>query len=402
MKKYKYDAININKEKFSGTFIAKDEKDLAVQLSKQNLFLVSCAPYKDGTPSAFFTLGTGKVKLSELTTFCRQFAVMITSGLSVLNCLECLKDQKFSKYFISILNVIYEDVKSGIVLSEAIDKHKAVFPEFFRSMIHVGEASGKLDEVFNALADYYENDAAVKRKVKSAMSYPMMLGGMTIVIVILMLAFIVPRFKDTLSDLNVEPNGFTKFIYGLSDFVTTNWLYLLAGIIVVVLIFILIGKTKAGALFYDKMMLKIPLVKKVQIATMTSRFAKSFALMLNSGMDVAAALDAVSIVISNKDARARFVKAVEEVKHGAKIATSFEKYHLFPQIMIQMIAVGERTAQLENVMQRTCSFFEGQVEETLDSVTAKIQPVMLVIMGVVIGGMFIAVYSPMISIMTSI
>ena len=205
MPTYKYVAVNLQKKKYKGIFIAEDEKDLAVQLTKQNLYLVSASLYKGGTPSAFFTLGTGKVKLSELTTFCRQFSIMISTGIPLLGCIDSLKQQPYSAYFKSILQVVSEDVKGGAMLSEALDKHNKVFPDFFRSMVHVGEVSGKLDSVFVSLADYYESDAAIKRKVKSALSYPLMLALMTVAIVILMLAFVVPTFRETLSTLEVEP-----------------------------------------------------------------------------------------------------------------------------------------------------------------------------------------------------
>ena len=137
MPTYKYVAIDLQKKKHKGIYIAEDEQDLAVQLTKQNLYLVKSTVYKSGTPSAFFTLGTGKVKLSEITLFCRQFSIMLSTGITLLNCIDNLKRQHFSSYFRSILQVISEDVKAGAMLSEAIDKHKKIFPSFFCSMVHV-------------------------------------------------------------------------------------------------------------------------------------------------------------------------------------------------------------------------------------------------------------------------
>ena len=402
MKKYKYTVVNLNKEKFSGTFVANDEKDLANQLMKQNLFLVSCSPYSGGTPSAFFTLGTGTVSLADLTSFCRQFSIMLTAGISVVGSLECLKDQNFSTYFKNLLEVIYDDIKTGISLSKAMEKHKNVFPDFFRSMIYVGEVSGKLDDVFSALADYYEKDSAQKRKIKSALSYPIMLGVMAVGIVILMMVFVIPTFRDAMSSLEVEITGFTKVVYAISDFMVNNWLIILAVICVVGIALFAFGKTEKGAYFYDKMMLKLPLVKKVELDIVTARFARSFALMLSSGMDIAEALDSIAVVLTNRDITARFVKAAEEVKHGSKISVAFEKYKLFPPLMLQMIAIGERTASLDEIMNRTCAFFDEQADSAIESVTSTIQPIMLIIMGALIGSLFIAVYSPMLSIMTQI
>lgn len=402
MPTYKYVAVNLQKKKYKGIFIAEDEKDLAVQLTKQNLYLVSSSLYKGGTPSAFFTLGTGKVKLSELTAFCRQFSIMISTGIPLLACLENLRNQPYSGYFKSILQVITDDVKAGAMLSDALDKHSKVFPDFFRSMIHVGEASGKLDRVFISLADYYENDSAVKRKIKGALAYPLMLAVMTVAIVILMLAFVVPTFKETLSSLEVEPEGITLAVYNFSDFIVQKWQILLLIVMFAGIALFAFLKTKTGRKVLDIIKIKCPIVGKVQINLITSRFARSFSLLLESGMDVATALDTISIIIGNTYVESKFKEATEDVKHGVTLTNAFQKQNLFPQMLIQMISVGEKTASLENVLNRSCAFFDAQVEVSLNALTSIIQPVMLVIMGGVIGTLFIAVYSPMLSIMNGL
>lgn len=402
MPTYKYVAVNLQKKKYKGIFIAEDEKDLAVQLTKQNLYLVSASIYKGGTPSAFFTLGTGKVKLSELTTFCRQFSIMISTGIPLLGCIDSLKHQPYSGYFKSILQVISEDVKGGAMLSESLDKHKKVFPDFFRNMVHVGEASGKLDKVFISLADYYESDAAIKRKVKSALSYPIMLAFMTVAIVILMLAFVVPKFRSTLSSLEVEPEGITLAVYNISDFILKWWQIIVVGVIVVGIGLFIFHRTKTGKKVFDILKVKLPLIGRVQINLITARFARSFSLLLESGMDLATALDTISIILGNTYVEERFNEAAEDVRHGVSLTNAFQKQNLFPQMLLQMISIGEKTASLEDVLGRSCVFFDSQVETSLNSLTSKIQPAMLLIMGLVVGTLFIAVYSPMLSIMNNL
>jgi type IV pilus assembly protein PilC len=402
MPTYKYVAVNLQKKKYKGIFIAEDEKDLAVQLTKQNLYLVSASIYKGGTPSAFFTLGTGKVKLIELTAFCRQFSIMISTGIPLLSCIDSLKQQPYSAYFRSILQVISEDVKSGAMLSESLDKHKRVFPDFFRSMVHVGEASGRLDSVFVALADYYESDAAVKRKVKSALAYPLMLSVMTVSITILMLVFIVPIFKKTLSALDVTPEGITLVVYNISDLILKWWRVIIALVILLGAGFFLFSRTEVGKKAIDVFKVKCPLLRRLQINLITARFARAFSLLLESGMDLATALDTASIILGNRYVEARFNEAAEDVRHGVSLTAAFQKQNLFPQMLIQMISVGEKTASLEEVLGRSCKFFDEQVESSLASLTSKIQPTMLIIMGVVIGALFIAVYSPMLSIMNGL
>ena len=402
MQKYKYTAVNLQKRKIRGVFIAKDEKDLALQLAKQSLFLVSAKPYSGGTPSAFFTLGTGKVSMNELTTFCRQFSIMLNTHIPILDCLDILKNQPYSSYFRNILAVVYEDVQSGMLLSEALDKHAKVFPNFFRSIINVGELSGKLDVVLTSLADYYETDSAMKRKIKSALSYPLMLAAMTLGIVVLMLTLVVPTFRETLTELGVEVTGLTAAVYAVSDFVLEWWQLILSVVIILGLIIFAISRTEFGGYAFDVLKLKLPIVKSIQINMITARFARGFALLLSSGMDLNEAMYATEIVIGNKYLTKRFHEATEAVRGGMSLTNAFESYKLFPPMMIQMITIGEKTNALDDVLTRSCNFFDTQVETSMNSLTNKIQPIMLLIMGGIIGVLFLAVYSPMISIMTGL
>lgn len=402
MPTYKYTAVNLEKKKHKGIFIAEDEHDLAVQLTKQNLYLVSAKVYKGGTPSAFFTLGTGKVKITELATFCRQFSIMLSTGIVLLDCIEKLKQQPYTSYFKSILQVIGEDVSGGAMLSEALDKHKKVFPDFFRSMVHVGEASGKLGTVFVSLADYYESDAAMRRKVKAALAYPLMLAFMTVAVVILMLLFVVPTFRENLEEMDVTPTGLTKAVYDISDFFLNNWRIMVLTVILLFGLFYLVSRTKRGKRIIDVIKMKAPIIGRVQINLVTARFARALGLLLSSGMDLASALDTISIILGNTYVEERFNAAIEDIRHGASLTSAFKKQQIFPDMLLQMLAVGEKTASLEEVLSRSSAFFDEQVEHALSSATSKIQPTMLIIMGAVIGTLFIAVYSPMLTIMNGL
>ena len=301
MQKFKYTAVNLQKQKIKGTFIANDEHDLAAQLAKQSLYLISAKAYTNDTPSAFFTLSVGNsVSKKELTVFCRQFSIMQNTGIPILDCLDILRNQHYTAYFRKLLQVVYEDVKSGLLLSDALDKHKKVFPHFFRSMVRVGEMSGKMEMVFSSLADYYESDTAIKGKVKSALSYPMMLLAMTVGVVILMMLVVVPTFRTAMAQMDVEITGITKVVYDMSDFLLTYWALLLLGISVAVLIVILVARTESGAFFFDKLTMHIPLVKTIQQNLLTARFARAFGLLLSSGMDLNAAMDSVEVIIGNR------------------------------------------------------------------------------------------------------
>lgn len=398
---YKYVAMNAQKQKVQGKFIANDEKELAAELAKKNLYLVSSSVEKEVKPNAI-TAGTGKIQLKELTSFCRQFAIMVTAGIPLAGCLENLKKQPYSAYLKSVLDSIYEDVRGGAMLSAAFDKHSKVFPNFFRSMVHVGERSGKLSEVFESLADYYESDAKIKAKAKSALSYPLMLMLMTVAVVILMLVFVVPTFKDTMSKLEVEIEGFTKTVYDISDFITANWKVLLLVTIGVIGLMMIFMQTRPGKYAFDVFKVHCPFVGRVQIDLVTARFARAFSILLSSGMNLADTLDAVYLILGNRYLQKRFKNVCSEVQQGTSLTDALEHFHFFPTLLTQMVSVGEQTAALNEVMCRTYKYFDDQVERSLNNLTAKIQPVMLLIMGATIGTLFLAVYSPMLSIMTQL
>lgn len=401
MKKFKYTAVNLEKKKFTGVFIAENEKDLARQLAKQNLFLISAKPASDNPAMTLLNFGN-KIKMGELTQFCRQFAIMCNSGMSIVEALNVLRSQDYDKFFKLILDHVYEDVKAGLMLSAALDKHKGQFPNFFKSMIYVGEQSGKLEIVMNSLADYYEQDAAIRRKTKGAFAYPLMLMGMTVAIVVIMMLFVIPKFKDALADMNVEMPGLTQAIYDMSDYVIANWWKMLIGVFLVILVIKLIGHTKSGRMFYDKMFVKAPMIKKLNIARITARFARGFSLLLSSGMDIVEAMEEISVVLGNVYITQKFKQATEDVRQGMSLTMAFETYDLFPDILTQMISVGEKTASIEEVLNRSCGFFDEQAQTAIEAFTSAIQPVMLCIMGGIIGTLFIAIYSPMLSIMGTV
>ena len=402
MRKFKYTAVNLQKQKIKGTFIAQSEDDLKEQLAKQSLYVLSVTPYSDKSPSAFFTMGTGKIKQSELANFCRQFSIMLNTHIPILDCLDLLRNQTFSAYFKKVLDVIYSDIKGGAVLSEAIKKHKKIFPDFFRNMITVGEMSGKLESVFRSLAEYYEKDRALKIKIKSALSYPIMLSVMMIAILAIMFVVVVPTFRESLSTLEIEASGLTSAIYALSDFFLNYGYLLILGIILLAAILFLIGRTEKGKFAFDYLKLKLPMIKKVQLSIITARFARGFGLLLSSGMDLNDAMESVEVLIGNRYMRRNFHNAAESVRHGMSLTVAFNSYKLFPQLMIQMIEIGEKTASLDEVLNRACGFFDSQVETTLNSLVSKIQPTILIVMGATVATLFIAVYSPMLTIMENL
>lgn len=399
MRKYKYTALNVEKKKFTGTFYAENENSLRQQLAQQNLFLVSCKTITDKTPNQFFSV-TGKVSSVEITNFCRQFAIMLNSGISILESLAQLKEQNFSGYMKQILYMIYDDVKIGVLLSKAMEKHKKVFPEFFRSMIYVGEISGGLERVLNELAEYYDKEVLLNRKVKSALAYPIFISVLMVAVALVFLLFVIPTFKNTMLKMpGLKLNPISQAVFGISDWIIANGLTVVYIIVLLVAAIFLFLRTEKGKYYFDVFKYKFNLTRYVQINMVASKFTKATGLLLSSGMNLVDALEIVQNVLGNRYAAKEFKQVIEDVRRGSSLTFALGNYNIFPPMLIQMLSTGEETGGIEEVLVRSVNFFDQQVEVALIKVTSLIQPAMLGLLGGVIGLLFIAIYSPMLSIM---
>lgn len=396
MNKYSYIAVDINKDKYKGTFLAEDEESLRKMLADQDLFLVRSKKLSNDAPNPFFSV-SGKVSTKELTSFCRQFAVMISAGISIIESMEVLKNQSFSGFFKKSLDVIYEDIQAGLLLSEAMKKHKRVFPEFFSNMVSVGEISGALDEVLENLADYYEREQHTKSKTQEALLYPIILIVMIIAVLAIMFVFVIPKFKSALLGLGVELPAITLFILNLSAWFVENWKYLFIAIVALITIMIGIGKSKKGRYIYDTILLYIPVVRKIIIALASSRFSRGMGLLLSSGMDTLRATDTMSRLLSNKNIERRMQNAVTDIANGSSMTDALKKQKLFPDVLTQMVAVGERSGTLDSVLLSSCRYFDAEVDNTLNTFMTLLQPILLMIIGGIVLFVFLAVYSPILA-----
>lgn len=401
MKKFKYTAIDQNKHRLSGTFLANTKEDVKKQLLDQNIYMLKCHEISRKAPSAFFSVN-GNVGKKELTAFCRQFSIMIESGIPITDCIAVLKEQNFSGYFRRVLNNVHEDLKSGLLLSQSMLKYPKVFPEFFRSMVHVGEVGGSLDRVLINIADYYEMDLKTKKQIKSALAYPALLLGLLVVVIIILMVFVIPTFISSFESLDIEMPAITMGLFNMSNFFVKYWAIILLCLGAFIALCFLFGKTKSGRLFFDQIKVTLPVFKKINIAILTSRFARSFGLLIASGMDMVDALKDVSTIMGNKYIEKRFRLVIDDVMRGLPLSDALEDRHVFTGILNQMIAVGEETGRMDEVLLKTCTYFDTQVQTALNLVTTIIQPVVLVIMGVVIAIVFVAVYAPILSLIQGI
>jgi type IV pilus assembly protein PilC len=396
---YIYSAKNLKGEALEGEFEAASTEVLEQMLRGKGFFLVESRV--KGKEFEVSGLG-GKINAKDIAVFCRQFAVIISSGITLLEAIGILRDQASKKRMKIILDDIYSELQKGRVLSEAITPYDDMFPEFMKNMIKVGEASGALDTILNQMAEYYEHDYKIRKKVKGAMTYPAILGVLTVGVVVLLMVAVIPMFSDMLSSMGGEMPGITKILMAISNFMVNNLLVITVVVTLAIVFFTYWIKTERGRLWFDGLKLKLPVIKTTVIKTITARFARSMSILLKSGIPIVNAMEIMEDLIGNKAIQENFSTAANDIQEGKGIAGPMKSLGIFPPLLIHMIVVGESTGELDEMLGRTAGFFDEEVEEAIEKAVTMIEPAMIIIMAAIIGVIIISVMLPMVSIMETV
>lgn len=399
MPKYKFKAMDINNKKIKGIFIAQDDDDLKTILTNQNYYLIS---YKKIAESSQLFAFLEKIKTRDFTLFCRQFAIMLKAGLNIDKSVFILKNSCKNQKLKSILEVVYNDLMKGKMLSESFAKYPKTFPVFFRNMVEIGETSGKLDLIFERLADYYEKEAKTKRKIKSALSYPIFLLIIAFAALAVIAVFVMPNFSSMFDQFGADLPGISKAVINVSTFIQDNILNIILYVFLIIVIFILLGKLKSVRRLYDKIKLNMPFFKNLTIASITSRFANGFSVLLNSGISLLSCVNTISKLLGNKIVEEKLQVVKNEISSGRTVAKSLETINLFPDMLIEMISVGESTGNLEEVLNKITDYFEEQLDIEIKSMTAAIEPVMIIFIGLIVVVVLLAIFLPMLELMSAI
>ncbi|MCJ7508828.1 MAG: type II secretion system F family protein [candidate division Zixibacteria bacterium] len=382
----------------SGELKAKSRTELE-RLLRSNKILVSSIAKK---PSQInFHIGTGIRKI-DISRFTRQFATMIGAGLPMVQCLEILSQQTEVAQLRKVITDIKETVQGGTTLSEALSKHRKVFDDLYINMVDAGEVGGALDTILNRLASYKEKADALTRKVKGALVYPAVISVVAVGVVIIMLSVIVPVFVKMFAGLNAELPMPTKIVIGLSNIIRGYFL-----VFVVLLVLLIVGykyfsRTPKGRLFFDKMRLRIPMIGDLIRKSAISRFSRTLGTLITSGVPILDALDITARTSGNQVIHDAIKKSVLSIAEGETITQPLKDSGVFPPMVIQMIGVGEKTGGLDEMLTKIGDFYDEEVDAAVASLTSIIEPVIIVFMGVVIGGILIAMYLPMFEIVTKI
>lgn len=341
---------------------------------------------------------SGRVKMKDIAVFSRQFAVMINSGLSLIRALAILADQTENPDLARIIGEIRLDVEKGVSLSTALAKHPKVFSRLYIAMVRSGEIGGVLDAVLMRLADTIEKQVELRRKVKSAMTYPIVALSICLLISAAMLLFIVPQFKAIYTDLGGQLPLPTRVLISLSDMLKSYFIFvfMLAG--VGVFFFRRWINTPKGRIAWDAFKLRMPVFGLLTRKTALARFSRTLAALTRSGVGILEALDIVAETAGNEIVSMALRETQGAVKRGDTLARPLEKHEVFPPMVTQMIAVGEETGALDEMLDKIADFYDQEVTATVDALTSLIEPLMIVVMGTIVGGMIISLYLPMFNI----
>ncbi len=335
------------------------------------------------------------IKIKDIVIFTRQITTMIEAGLPLVQSLEILSTQTENKSFREVLSDIKVNVESGSTLSKAMEKHPKVFNTLFVNMINAAELSGNLDVIFTRLATFMEKTMALQRKIKGALFYPVSIIIVAAIVVSILLIKVVPTFASMFSSAGQALPMPTQIVINISNWLRAYIVYLVAGIIITgIIIKQVYTKTALGRKFFDQLFLKLPvfgdLIRKAAVA----KFTRTLATMLQSGVSILEAMDITAKTAGNVILEAAVNKAKDSIKEGKDIATPLAETKVFPPMVVQMIAIGENTGALDTMLYKIADFYDDEVDQAVSNLTALMEPMIMVVLGGLIGGLIVAMYLP--------
>jgi type IV pilus assembly protein PilC len=336
----------------------------------------------------------GKVSLADLVVFTRQLATMIDAGIAIVQSLQALSDQSPNKVMRDVIRDITTRVESGESFSEALQKHPKAFSRLYISMVAAGEKGGLLAEILARLATYLENSARLRRKVKSTMMYPIVVSTVAIAITVFLLVKVVPVFKDVYSGFGAKLPGPTEFLMTLSDLMGHYLWVFLIGLGAIVYGWLYFIKTKGGRDFWDKQRISLPVFGPIAHKICLARFTRTLASLIRSGVPILEVLQIVSQTVDNTVMEKAIKAASADIERGEGIATALGKHPVFPSMIIRMISAGEQTGNIDNMLERVSNFLDEEIETMLSGLMSLLEPLLIVFLGLLVGGMVICMYLP--------
>ncbi len=399
MPKFAYVAADIENNAVRGKTDLPDRAAVIAALTKENLRPLSIKQLKE-TKSGFdfeHLFEPTKVKKDQLVTFTRQLSAMVGAGVPLLRSLTSIEKHAEDKALKKILGVVVKDIEGGMPLAEALAKHPDTFNDIYVNMVHAGESAGILDDILKRLATQQEKATAIRKKIKSAMTYPMVLIVIAVGAFFGLMLFVVPQIGKILTDLggpDAQLPLITQIMLSISSILTTYWYIILPVIGALIYGVIRYLKTPRGKRQFHTLILKIPGIKTIVMKSCVARFARTFSALMGAGVAVLEALDVTSRAVGNVLYEDVLKHAGVEVKNGKSLSSVIEKSDLFPSIVSQMLAVGEETGQSDTVLIKVADFYEDEVDLAIAGISSIIEPAMIVLMGGMVGLIAASVMTP--------
>ncbi|GER72122.1 type II secretion system F family protein [Weizmannia acidilactici] len=400
MPRFKYQG-RMKTGKKTGTITADSKRDALLKLREQGVRVIEINELPETLLTMEISLGN-RVKLQDFVIFLRQFSTLLKAGVTVVDSTRILANQTSSKTLKKTLLEVEEDLRSGIALSQAAAKHKKVFTPMFINMVYAGEAGGSLDDTLDRLATYYEKQHRTQQKVRSALTYPIFVGVMAIVVVIFMLVKIVPTFVSILNDYNAKLPAVTRFVLAMSGFLQQFWwlIILLAVGLYVLLVFM--RQNKVSKYYLDYALLKIPVFGKLVQKSIIARMTRTLSSLFSSSVPILQALTIVEKIVENEVMTNVIRQSRDALERGESMTDPMRRHWVFPPLVTQMIAIGEETGALDGMLAKVADFYEAEVEAATDQMKALIEPFMIVLLAGVVGTIVASIMIPMFEIYNNV
>lgn len=396
MAQYQYVAVTRNGDSTKGNIEAKNVEAAKLMLQTNGLTPISVKA--QGIFSRDMQIGGDKkVTKRDLSVFCRQFTSILNAGVTVVEALNMLADQTQNKTLVKTLRKTSESVQQGETLASSMAKHPKVFPEMFVNMVEAGEVSGSLEEAIDRMGTQFEKSAKLAGIIKKAMIYPIAVVAVALIVLIVMSTAVVPKFAEMFASMGTELPGSTKAVMALADFLINKWWLLIIIVVCVVVALKMFGKTDKGKEVYGTIAIKIPIIGQVNIKTQSASFARTMSTLVSSGMGISQSLEICAKAMKNILYKNALVKAKQEVEQGVNLSVPIRRSKVYPTLVPNMIAIGEETGNIETMLDKVAEYYEEEAELATQSMSELMQPIIIVVLGGLVGWMVLAMYQPMIT-----
>lgn len=405
MPTYNYTARDQEGKTVNGKISAESQNMIIAELRKRDLIIIAIDEEKQsiGKPATTQSgkVSKKKVKSEDIVVFTRQFATMIDAGIPIMQSLEALGEQASNPLFRNTIATIREDIQLGSGLSAAFSKHRNIFDSLYVNMIRVGETGGVLTTVLERIALYLEKSEKLKQKVQAAMIYPAVVVSMAMMITVVLLVKVVPTFSQIYDSLGQKLPLMTQILINISKTLQHQLLFLIAGGFVIFVLFVQYRKTPAGSLQIDSLLLKLPVFGDLICKVAVSRFCRTFSTLSQSGVPILEGLEIVGKTCGNRVIELLVDDIKASVREGESVAAPLAKSKVFPPMVTRMIAIGEKSGQLEKMMTKVAEFYDDQVDTAVEGLTKLIEPLIIGFLGIVVGFIVVALFMPILSLTTA-